>query len=78
MAAGVVRCSAGIVDWIVEEVVSMDRKTRKILATKLAVNTPGIMFPDYVYRGRKGKGLIGIEECVKRRANPCMATSEIA
>lgn len=42
LAAGVVRCGAGIVDWIVEEVVSMDRKTRKILATKLAVNTPGI------------------------------------
>ena len=55
----------------------MDRKTRKILATKLAVNTPGIMFPDYIYQGRRGKGLIGIEECVKRRANPCMATSEI-
>ena len=42
MAAGVVRCSVGIVNWIVEEVVSMDRKTRKILATKLAVNTQGI------------------------------------
>lgn len=55
MAAGVVRCSAGIVDWIVEEVVSMDRKTRKILAKKLAVNRPGIMLPDYIYRGRKGE-----------------------
>ena len=55
MASDVVRCSAGIVDWIVEEVVSVDRKTRKILATKLAVNTPRIMLPDYIYRGMKGK-----------------------
>ena len=41
---------AGIVDWI-----SVDRKTRKILANKLAVNTPRIMLPDYIYRGRKGE-----------------------
>ena len=43
----------------------MDRKTRKILATKLAVNTPGIMLPDYIYRGRRGKGLIGIESVLR-------------
>ena len=31
-AASVLCCSAGIVDWTVEEQVSMDRRARKILA----------------------------------------------
>ena len=31
-AVGVVRYSAGIVDWTMEEVANMDRRTRKILA----------------------------------------------
>ena len=33
-AVGVLRYSAGIVDWTMEEVANMDRRTRKILAIK--------------------------------------------
>ena len=33
-AVGVVRYSAGIVDWTMEEVANMDRRTRKILGNE--------------------------------------------
>ena len=36
---GVVRYSAGIVDWTVEELVSMNRKTRKILVMNGCLHT---------------------------------------
>ena len=38
-AVGVVRYSAGIVDWTVKELVSMNKKTRKILATNGCLHT---------------------------------------
>ena len=38
-AVGVVRYSVGIVDWTVEEVASMDRKTRKILSMNSCLHT---------------------------------------
>ena len=38
-AVGVVRYGAGIVDWTVEELVSMNRKTRKILAMNGCLHT---------------------------------------
>ena len=38
-AVGVVHYSAGIVDWTVEELVSMNRKTRKILAMNGCLHT---------------------------------------
>ena len=35
----VLRYSAGIVDWTVEELVSMDRRTRKVLAMNGCIHT---------------------------------------
>ena len=38
-AASVARCSVGAMDWTVEEVVNMDRKTRRILAINGCLRT---------------------------------------
>ena len=38
-AKSVLRYSAGIVDWTVEELVSMDRRTRKVLAMNGCIHT---------------------------------------
>ena len=38
-AVSVLHYSAGIVDWTVEELVSMDRRTRKILAMNGCMHT---------------------------------------
>ena len=51
-AVSVLRYSAGIVDWTVEELVSMDRRTRKILAI-MDVCTPEVILRDCTCRGRK-------------------------
>ena len=64
-AVGVVRYSAGIVDWTMEEVVSMDRRTRKILAMNGCLHTRSNVARLYLPRKEGGRGLIGIEECVK-------------
>ena len=38
-AVGAIRYSAGILDWTMEDLVSMDRRTRKILAMNGCINT---------------------------------------
>ena len=55
--------SAGIVDWTVEDVLGMDRKTRATWIEKLE-------HVARLYLPRKGGGreLIGIEECVKKES----------
>ena len=58
-AVGVVLHSAGIMDWTVEDLVSMGRKTWKILAMNC---TPEEMLADCIYRGREGDRLINILE----------------
>ena len=45
-----------------EELVSMNRKTRKILAMNGCLHTR--MSLDCICRERKGRGFIGVEECV--------------
>ena len=65
-AVSVVRYSAGIVDWTTEEVASMDRKTRKILAMNGCLHTRSNVARLYLPRKEGGRGMIGIEECVKR------------
>ena len=64
-ALGVARYSAGIVDWIMEEVVSMDRRTRKVLAMNGCLHTRSNVARLYLPRMEGGRGLIGIEECVR-------------
>ena len=73
-AVGVVRDSAEIVDWTMEEVANMERGTRKILAMNGCLRTRSNVARLHLPRKEGGRGLIGIEECVRREANPFMAT----
>ena len=65
-AVGVVRYSAGVVDWTMEEMTSMDRRTRKILAMNGCLHTRSNVARLYLPRKEGGRGLIGIEESVRR------------
>ena len=67
-AVGVVRYSAGIVDWTMEEVANMERTTRKILAMNGCLHTRSDVARPYLPRKEGGRGLIGIEECVRRES----------
>ena len=64
-AVGVVRYSAGIVDWTMEEVANMDRGTRKILAMNSCLHTRSNIARLYLPRKEGGREVIGIEECVR-------------
>ena len=65
-AVGVVCYSVGIVDWTMEEVANKDRRTRKILATNGCLHTRSNVARLYLPRKEGGRGLIGIEECVRK------------
>ena len=67
-AVGVVRYSTGIVDWTMEEVANMDRRNRKILAMNGCLHTRSNAARLYLPRKEGGRGLIGIEECVRRES----------
>ena len=65
-AVGVVRYSAEVVDWTMEEMASMDRRTRKIVAMNGCVHTRSNVARLYLPRKEGGKGLIGIEESIRK------------
>ena len=62
-AMSVLCYSAGIVDWTVEELVSMCRRTRKILAMNGSMHTRSNLARLYLPRKEGGRGLIGIGVC---------------
>ena len=64
-AVGVIRYSAGILDWTCHELKKLDTKTRKILTMAGAFNRKGSTVRLYRKRSEGGKGLIGIEDCVR-------------
>ena len=69
-AIGVVRYSAGILDWTEGDLKRMDIKTRKTLSMAGAFHTRGSSLRLYIKRKEGGKGLIRVEDCVKmERAN---------
>ena len=57
--------NAGIVDCTVEELVSMDRKTKKILAMNGCLHTRSNVARLNLPRKEEGRRLIGVEECLK-------------
>ena len=65
-AVDVIHYSAGVVDWTIEEMASMDRMTRKILAMNDCAHTRSNVERLYLLRKEVGRGLIGIEECVRK------------
>ena len=67
-AVSVLRYSAGIVDWTVEELASMDRRTRKILVMNGCMHTRSNVARLYLQRKEGGRGLISIEECANKES----------
>ena len=67
-AVGAIRYSAGILDWTMEDLVSMDRRTRKILAMNGCMHTRSNVARLYLSRKEGGKGVISID-CVKKETN---------
>ena len=67
-ALSVLRYSAGIVNWTVEELVSMGRKIRKILAMNGCMHTRSNIARLYLPRKEGERGLISIEECVRKES----------
>ena len=65
-AIGVVRYSAGILDWTKEDLKQMDVKTRKILTFCGAFHKRGSVGRLYLKRKEGGKGLISVEDCVRQ------------
>ena len=68
LAVGVVRYSACMVDWTAEELVSMHRKTRKILAVNGCLQTRSNVARVYLPRKEEGRGLIVVKECVEKES----------
>ena len=67
-AVSVLRYSAGIVDWTVEDLVSMDRRTRKSLVMNGCMHTRSNIARLYLPRKEGGRGLISTEACVRKKS----------
>ena len=77
-AVGVVRWSAGIVDWTVEELVSMDTKTKKLLAMNGCLHTRSNIARLHLPRKEGGEGWLVLRSVLRRSSNPCMTAWGIA
>ena len=64
-AVGVIRYSAGIVDWTMEDIKRMDVKTRKTLTMNGAFHPRASVDRLYLRRREGGRGLLSVEECVQ-------------
>ena len=65
-AVSVVRYTAGILEWKEKELQALDVKTRKILTTNGAFHKRSSVDRLYLKRQDGGRGLMSVEECVKR------------
>ena len=68
-AVSLLRYGAGVIMWIVEELKSLDRKTRKLLTIHGVFHPRSDIDRLYVPRKRGGTGLIGCEDCVRAEEN---------
>ena len=65
-AVSLLRYSAGIVDWNVDELKDLDRKTRKTLNMNRMLHPKANVARLYISREEGGRGLMEAEECVRR------------
>ena len=63
-AVSIIRYSAGIVTWSVNELQDLDRKTRKLLTMYSMFHKKGDVDRLYIKRTEGGRGLISEEDCV--------------
>jgi hypothetical protein len=78
-AVAVVRYSAALVDWTVEEIETLDRQTRQLLFEYKFLHPRANITRLYMKRKVGGRGLISIEDCVageKRSLDFYLASSE--
>ena len=64
-AVATVRYTAGILDWTVDELKDMDRKTRKLLTMNNGLHPRADVDRLYLPRREGGKGMMSIEEIVR-------------
>ena len=64
-AVPVMRYGAGVVNWNKDELVKMDRKTRKLLTTNGMLNPRADVDRLYLPRDSGGRGLVSVEDCVR-------------
>ena len=69
LAVALLRYGAGIINWKVEELKSLDRTTRKTLTMYGALHPRSDVDRLYVKRKEGGRGLINIEDCVNSEKN---------
>ena len=68
-AISVIRYSAGIVSWNVDEMKELDRKTRKMLTLHYMFAKKGDVDRLYMSRKEGGRGLISVEGCILMERN---------
>ena len=68
-AVSLMRYGAGILNWRREELKEIDIRTRKLMTMNKALNPKSDVSRLYVRRKEGGRGLIGIENCVKTEEN---------
>jgi hypothetical protein len=64
-AVAAVRYTAGILDWTLEELQNMDRKTRKLMTMNRALHPRADVDRLYLPRKSGGRGMMSIEEVVR-------------
>ena len=68
-AVSIIRYGAGIINWRVDELKAVDRKTRKLLTIYRALHPQADVDRLYCKRADGGRGLISIEDCVEIEVN---------
>ena len=68
-AVSLLRYGAGILNWRKDEVTEIDRRTRKLMTMNGAFDPKSDVSRLYVTRKQGGRGLIGIEKCVRAEGN---------
>ena len=68
-AVSLMRYGAGIVSWRKNELQEIDRRTRKLMTMNKALNPNSDVARLYVKRKEGGRGLIGIERCIRSEEN---------
>ena len=72
-AVGVVRFSAGILEWTKAELSEMDVRTRKVLTMNGGFHRQGSALILYMKRKEGGRWLISVEECVRLERRVCLS-----
>ena len=68
-AVSIIRYTAGVVEWNVDELKELDRRTRKLLTVYGAFARKGDVDRLYLPRKEGGRGLIGVEDVVRMEEN---------